>query len=67
MSAWASAYARDTYGLDVTTGSLESARLPADSFDAVVLADVIEHLFDPRADRRARSIACCAPGGVCCC
>jgi 2-polyprenyl-3-methyl-5-hydroxy-6-metoxy-1,4-benzoquinol methylase len=49
MSAWASAYARDTYGLAVHTGTLEAARLPADSVDAVVLADVIEHLFDPRA------------------
>ncbi|MEO8601638.1 MAG: class I SAM-dependent methyltransferase [bacterium] len=49
MSAWASAYARDTYGLDVRTGTLEAAALPADCVDAVVLADVIEHLFDPRA------------------
>jgi 2-polyprenyl-3-methyl-5-hydroxy-6-metoxy-1,4-benzoquinol methylase len=49
MSAWASAYARDTFGLDVRTGTLEAAGLASDSFDAVVLADVIEHLFDPRA------------------
>ena len=49
MSAWASAYARDTYGLDVRTGTLEAAALPADSLDAVVLADVIEHLTDPRS------------------
>jgi SAM-dependent methyltransferase len=49
MSAWASAYARDTFGLDVRTGTLEAAQFASDSFDAVVLADVIEHLFDPRA------------------
>jgi SAM-dependent methyltransferase len=49
MSAWASAYARDTFGLDVRTGTLEAASFSSDSFDAVVLADVIEHLFDPRA------------------
>jgi SAM-dependent methyltransferase len=48
MSAWASAYARDTYGLDVKTGSLEALNLPAASADVVVMADVIEHLVDPR-------------------
>lgn len=48
MSAWASSYARDTYGLDVKTGCLEGLTLPAASYDAVVMADVIEHLPDPR-------------------
>jgi 2-polyprenyl-3-methyl-5-hydroxy-6-metoxy-1,4-benzoquinol methylase len=49
MSAWASSYARDTYGLDVKTGRLETLNAPAASYDAVVMADVIEHLPDPRA------------------
>ena len=48
MSAWASAYARDTYGLDVKTGAVESLAVPAATYDVVVLADVIEHLIDPR-------------------
>jgi len=48
MSAWASAYARDTYGLEVKTGSLESLNAAAASDDVVVMADVIEHLLDPR-------------------
>ncbi len=48
MSAWASAYARDVYHLDVHTGSIESAALPPESFDVAVMADVIEHLTDPR-------------------
>jgi SAM-dependent methyltransferase len=52
MSAWASAHARDAHGLDVHTGSLESAAVPTGSVDAVVLADVIEHLFDPAATLR---------------
>jgi SAM-dependent methyltransferase len=53
MSAWASAHARDTYGLDVRTGRLETANLPAASVDAVVMADVIEHLTDPRSTLQA--------------
>jgi 2-polyprenyl-3-methyl-5-hydroxy-6-metoxy-1,4-benzoquinol methylase len=48
MSAWASTYARETYGLDVKTGCLETLNLPAASVDAVVMADVVEHLTDPR-------------------
>jgi cyclopropane fatty-acyl-phospholipid synthase-like methyltransferase len=48
MSAWASSYARDTYGLDVKTGRLETLNVPAASYDAVVMADVIEHLPNPR-------------------
>lgn len=52
MSAWASQYARETYGLDVRTGTLEAAALPADSVDVCVMADVIEHLFDPSATLR---------------
>ena len=47
MSAWASQYARDENQLDVKTGRLEAANFPAASFDAVVMADVIEHLTDP--------------------
>jgi len=52
MSAWASAHARAAQGLDVHTGTLESAAVPTGSVDAVVLADVIEHLFDPAATLR---------------
>jgi SAM-dependent methyltransferase len=48
MSAWASAYAREVYQLDVQTGYLEALALPAASYDVVVMADVIEHLTDPR-------------------
>jgi 2-polyprenyl-3-methyl-5-hydroxy-6-metoxy-1,4-benzoquinol methylase len=52
ISAWASGYARQSLGLDVKTGYLERLPLPAESYDVVVLADVIEHLTDPRATVR---------------
>lgn len=62
MSAWASAYARETYQLDVKTGYLEALGLPAESYDVVVMADVIEHLVDPR--RTVQEIArVLRPGG----
>ena len=62
-SEFASAYARDRLGLDVRTADLFEADLPAGSFDAVVLGDVIEHLVDPGAalDRIADLLR---PGGV---
>lgn len=62
MSAWASRYARETYGLDVHGGTLETAAVPAASVDVVVMADVIEHLHDPAATlREIHRIL--APGG----
>ena len=48
-SAYASAYAREQFGLDVQTGTLESAEFPSASFDVVSLWDVLEHVTDPRA------------------
>jgi 2-polyprenyl-3-methyl-5-hydroxy-6-metoxy-1,4-benzoquinol methylase len=45
----AAALARDAFGLDVHTGTLEDARLPAAGYDAVTLNHVIEHVPDPQA------------------
>ncbi|MBN1135989.1 MAG: class I SAM-dependent methyltransferase [Anaerolineae bacterium] len=42
--------ARRQYGLDVFSGDLAEAHLPSASFDAVTLWDVLEHLYDPRAE-----------------
>lgn len=62
-SEFASRFARDQLGLDVRTGELFSASLPAHAFDAVVMGDVIEHLPNPGAALE-RVSELLAPGGV---
>jgi SAM-dependent methyltransferase len=62
-SRFAAAYARDKVGVDVTQGSIAQAELPAGSFDAVVMGDVIEHLPDPGAGVR-RAARLLRPQGV---
>lgn len=47
FSEYSSRYAREHFGLDVITGTLENANLPASSFDIITLWDVIEHVPDP--------------------
>ena len=47
MSEASSAHAREVLGLPVHVGSLESLGLPAESFDAVTLWHVLEHVTDP--------------------
>jgi len=46
-SEFAAAFARERFGLDVQTGTLETAELSPGAFDCVVMADVIEHLPTP--------------------
>jgi SAM-dependent methyltransferase len=62
-SEFASGYAREHNGLEVLTGDLLTAPVPAGEWDAVVLGDVIEHLPRPgdALDRIARLLR---PGGV---
>jgi SAM-dependent methyltransferase len=62
-SGFASAYARDTLGLDVRTEDLFDADLPEGTFQAVVLGDVIEHLPEPGAALE-RIAGLLRPGGV---
>jgi len=64
LSRAAAAHAREALGLDVLELPLEEFE-DSDGFDAVVLADVIEHLEDPAAElgRCARLLR---PGGVLC-
>ena len=46
-SEFAARLARERFRLDVETGTLETADLPANAFDCVVMGDVIEHLPSP--------------------
>jgi 2-polyprenyl-3-methyl-5-hydroxy-6-metoxy-1,4-benzoquinol methylase len=43
----AASLAREKFGLEVTVGSLEQAKFPAEYFNAITMAHVIEHLPDP--------------------
>jgi SAM-dependent methyltransferase len=62
-SAFASARARDRFGLDVREGDLVAAALPAGAFSAIVMGDVLEHLPDAvGALDRVRELL--APGGA---
>jgi len=46
-STWAVDYALNNFGLQVRQGYIEESDFQKDSFDAIVMADVIEHLEDP--------------------
>ncbi len=62
-SEFASAYARDVFGLHVITAGVFDAELPAGKYDAIFLGDVIEHI--PRApEALARFRQLLAPAGV---
>jgi SAM-dependent methyltransferase len=47
-SLWAAEYARRQFGLRVWRGSVEEAPFEPGAFEAIVLADTIEHLNNPR-------------------
>ncbi|RJP79379.1 MAG: class I SAM-dependent methyltransferase [Candidatus Zixiibacteriota bacterium] len=49
ISEFASRFARETFSLNVITGTLEEANLPAGEYDVVFMGDLLEHVTDPRA------------------
>jgi SAM-dependent methyltransferase len=63
LNSHAAQEARDRYGLDVITGTLEEARYPDGHFSAVTLWDVLEHLHDP-AGSLQEIHRILAPGGI---
>lgn len=63
LSPYASEYARRTFGLEVITGTLESAQLPNNAFDVVTLWDVLEHVVDPKITLKEIS-RILKPGGL---
>lgn len=48
LSSWGIEYAKDKFGINVFQGSLEETSFPDDYFDAIVMADSIEHFPDPK-------------------
>jgi SAM-dependent methyltransferase len=62
-SEFGAAYARERLGVNVIKSDLFEADLPEQSFDAVTMGDVIEHLTDP-ADALARVRSLLRPGGA---
>ena len=62
-SPTAASWARETLGLDVRTGRLETAELCPQSFDAVTLWYVLEHVPNPR-EVLSRCVELLRPGGV---
>lgn len=63
LSEEAARFATEQLGLDVRTGTAESVALAPETFDAAVMLDTIEHLFDPRAALAAIARAL-VPGGL---
>ena len=63
LSRAAAAYSRDTLGVPTRELPLEDPSLSSERFDAIVLADVIEHLDDP-AEALRRATELLAPGGA---
>ena len=49
ISEYSSGVARERFGLNVFTGTLQNAKFAPNSFDAITMWDVIEHLPNPKA------------------
>jgi SAM-dependent methyltransferase len=49
---WAAEYGRSNFGVDVRESTIVEAELPSDSFDAVVMLHVLEHLTEPQETLR---------------
>ncbi|RPJ28819.1 MAG: class I SAM-dependent methyltransferase [Chloroflexi bacterium] len=64
LSEYAATVARDEFGVDVKTGTIDAAPFPAAHFDVIVMWDIIEHLKNPvRALQEVHRML--RPGGFC--
>ena len=63
LSIAAARHARERLGLEVIERPLEDSGLDPDGFDAIVIADVLEHLDDP-VSGLDRCVELLAPGGA---
>lgn len=63
MSPWVVNFARETFGIPVEVGPVETLDLPAGNLDVIALMDVLEHLPDPEATM-ARCLELLKPDGL---
>lgn len=63
MSPWVVSFARETFGIPVQVGPIETLDLPAGSLDVIALMDVLEHLPDPQATM-SRCLELLKPDGL---
>jgi hypothetical protein len=47
LSPWVASYGRDTFGVSVGVGTVETLQAEPASLDSIVMFDVLEHLSDP--------------------
>ena len=48
ISDFAASYARETFNLNVITGTIDSVKLPPNTFDVIFLGDLLEHVPNPK-------------------
>lgn len=63
VNAWASQYARSELGLDVRVGELTDDSFVGESFDAITMMDLVEHVPEPDA-LLAQARRLVRPGGA---
>ena len=63
LSPWLVEYARTTFDIPMLEGALENQSLPENSFDVIVLMDVLEHLPDP-VGTMSKALSLLKPDGL---